>query len=188
MNVLDIILIIILVVAAVSGMRKGIITQACGIAGILLGIFLAFKFSSALAGWLNVGEDFSWLLSFIIIILAVALVLYWVGRLVRKLVHGIGLGIVDRIGGLLLGVVKWGLILSLLLGVWVNFSQKAREQDPKLITESAMWPPLKKLGDFVFPYILDAKEKYVDPLEFPDNEREERREERRSRRGDTQNT
>lgn len=188
MNVLDIILIVILIIAGVSGLRKGIITQVCGIAGILLGILLAFKFSSRLSEWLHVGEGFSWLLSFIIILLVVVLVLYWAGWLVRKLVHGIGLGIIDRIGGFLLGVAKWGLILSLLLGLLVRFADGTKLIEPKVITESAMYKPLKKLGDLVFPYIMNAKEKYVDPLEFPDRDGEQEHESSGNRRANEQNT
>lgn len=165
MNVFDIALLIILAAAAVFGFRKGIITQVCGIAGILLGILLAFRFSNRLAGWLNVGEGFSWLLSFIIILLVVILVLYLAGRLVRKVVHGIGLGIIDRIGGLALGVVKWGLILSLLIGITVKFADATGIVESGKITEAKLYRPLKKLGDTVFPYILDAKEKYIDPPE-----------------------
>lgn len=174
MNVLDIVIIIILVIAGIGGLRRGVIAQACGIAGILLGILLAFRFSNRLSEWLHVGEGFSWLLSFVIIVLAVALVLYFVGWLVRKVVHGIGLGIIDRIGGFILGVVKWGLILSLLLGLAVNFARDTKIVEPDRITESALYPPLKKLGALIFPYILDAKERYVDPLVPPGGEEDDR--------------
>lgn len=163
MNVLDLILIILLAIAGISGFRKGVITQICGIAGLLLGILLAFRFSDWLSRILNIGESFSWLLSFIIILIVVVLVLYWAGWLVKKLVRVIGLGILDRLGGFILGVAKWGLVFSLLLGLLVNFTKTTKIVEPEVITESKLYPPLKKLGDWVFPYILDAKEKYVDP-------------------------
>mgnify|MGYP004577066195 CR=1 FL=1 len=173
MNVLDLILIILLVIAGISGFRKGVITQICGIAGLLLGILLAFRFSDWLSRILNIGESFSWLLSFIIILIVVVLVLYWAGWLVKKLVHVIGLGILDRLGGFILGVVKWGLVFSLLLGLLVNFTKTTKIVEPEVITGSRLYPPLKKLGDWVFPYILDAKEKYVDPELQRDREPEE---------------
>ena len=45
MNTLDIILLVLLLIAAVAGWRKGIIVQACGIAGLVLGILFAMRFS-----------------------------------------------------------------------------------------------------------------------------------------------
>lgn len=166
MAIFDIIVLVILAIAAVGGFRKGIITQVCGIAGLLLGIFLAFRFSSKLSVWLNVGETFSWILSFIIIVLAVILVLYFTGWLVHKVVHGVGLGVIDRVGGAVLGILKWGLILSFFMGLLVRFSESTHIFEPEKITGSKTYPPLKKVADIVFPYIIDAKEKYIDPIDL----------------------
>ena len=55
MNTLDIILLVLLLIAAVAGWRKGIIVQACGIAGLVLGILFAMRFSRTIGGWLGAG-------------------------------------------------------------------------------------------------------------------------------------
>ena len=54
MNILDIILAIVLAFGAVQGFRKGIISQLCGIVGVLLGAWLAFKFGAKLGDWIGV--------------------------------------------------------------------------------------------------------------------------------------
>ncbi len=66
MNTIDIVLIVILIIAGISGFFKGVIVQVCGIAGLLLGVLLAFRFSGWLAGMLGIGEDWSRILSFTI--------------------------------------------------------------------------------------------------------------------------
>ena len=45
MNYLDIIIAILLIIAIVSGYRKGFIHQLASLAALILGIFLAVKFS-----------------------------------------------------------------------------------------------------------------------------------------------
>ena len=65
MNTLDIILLVLLLIAAVAGWRKGIIVQACGIAGLVLGILFAMRFSRTIGGWLGAGEELSPVLGFV---------------------------------------------------------------------------------------------------------------------------
>ena len=86
MNVLDIILAILLVVGAVNGFRKGIISQLCGLAGVLLGVWLGFKFGDRLGVWLGVeiGEVASFVIIFIGAVLLAAL---WGLRIRRDEAH-----------------------------------------------------------------------------------------------------
>lgn len=162
MNILDIILLILLIVSAVSGYRKGIIVQVCGIAGLLLGIYIAFRFSTMLGQWLGAGAEFGPVLSFIILLIVVILVLWLAGKLIKKLFHATGLGIVDRIGGLALGVIKVALVLSLLLGLIQRFNDKHEIIKPQTFTSSKIYPPLRKMAGAIFPYIFDTTDKLLE--------------------------
>ena len=83
MNTLDIILLVLLLIAAVAGWRKGIIVQACGIAGLVLGILFAMRFSRTIGGWLGVGEELSPVLGFVVILVVSILVLALIGYLFK---------------------------------------------------------------------------------------------------------
>lgn len=156
MNWLDIILAIILVIAAVGGLRSGLISQAFGIAGLLLGIWLGYRFSARLAVWFDMAAGWANFVSFIVILVAVILVSWLVGSLVRKVFRMTGFGILDNIGGLILGVVKVGLIMSLLLNLFVKFNDEVKAVNPRVFRESAIYPPLKKMSDKVFPWVLKS--------------------------------
>ena len=54
MNIIDIILAIVLIWALINGLRKGLISQACTFVGLLLGVWLAFKFNGQLSEWIGV--------------------------------------------------------------------------------------------------------------------------------------
>lgn len=164
MNILDIIIAIILVIAAVMGYRRGVIEQVCSLAGILLGIYLAFKFSNALGDWLNIGERFTPIVNFVIILIVVIIILILIGKLFRKVFHMTGLGIVDRLGGLALSVLKIGLLLSLFLGFLVDFNKNIKIANEDFFEESVLLGGLRKMSDIVFPYIVDAKEAIFDSV------------------------
>lgn len=162
MNALDIILLILLLSAAVSGWRKGVIVQACGIAGLVLGILFAMRFSRRIGEWLNVGASFSPVIGFILILVVSIIVLSLIGYLFRKVFHLTGFGILDHIGGLVLSVVKIGLLLSLLTGFFARINDHYRWVDPEEISGSVVYTPLRTMTNAVFPYIITVKDKLFD--------------------------
>ena len=58
MNGFDIILGIPLLYAAYRGFREGIIVQLGGIAGLFIGVYFAFRHSSAVGQWLHTDPPF----------------------------------------------------------------------------------------------------------------------------------
>ena len=129
MNTLDIILLVLLLIAAAAGWRKGIIVQACCIAGLVLGILFAMRFSRTIGRWLGAGDTVSPVLGFILILAVSILVLALVGYLFQN----------DEYH-------------------WV---------EPAAISDSVVYPPLRKMTDTVFPFLLKAKEKLFDQTPAP---------------------
>lgn len=172
MNTLDVILIILLLIAAVNGWRKGIIVQACGIAGLVLGIMFAMRFSRRIGLWLGLGEGTAPLLGFIIIVIVSIVVLALVGYLFKKVFHLTGFGILDRIGGLALSVVKIGLLLGILTTFFADMNATYHWVDPQEITGSAVYKPLRKMTDAVFPYLIEVKDKLFDATTSPASDSE----------------
>ena len=150
MNTLDIILLVLLLIAAVAGWRKGIIVQACGIAGLVLGILFAMRFSRTIGGWLGAGEELSPVLGFVVF------------------------GIIDRLGGLALSVVKIGMLLAVLTGFFARMNDNYHWVKPETISDSVIYRPLQAMTDAVFPYLVKAKEKIFD--ETPSQEETKRAE------------
>ncbi len=155
MNVLDIVIAAILVIAGIMGYRKGVIRQVCGIGGLILGIWLGYRFSTLLAGWFGMNAEYASLLCFIIILIAAIIVLYLVGLLFSKVFRMTGFGLIDNLGGLALGVVKTGLLLSLLLGLFTGYNDRAKLIAPEVFDESALYEPMQKAAGIVFPWIKE---------------------------------
>lgn len=167
MNFLDIVILIALLLAAVSGYRKGIIAQACGLAGILPSGWLAFRFSSRLGEWL--GFELSRTAAFAILFVVSALVFVLLGKLSGKMLRFTGLGLVDRLGGVLLSVLSYILVLSLLLGFFTSVNDRTGWVKQDVIEKSVLIKPVRRTADLVFPYIKEAKNTVIDKV-VPRNE------------------
>ena len=155
LNIYDIIIAILLVWALISGYRKGIIVQACQLAGLLLGLWLGFRFCKVAGGWLGY-EEVSPLLAFVVLFLVTLLVAALVGRLTRSIAKVAGLGFLDRLVGIFLSVVKVGVLTSLALGLFIRINGKFELVDNQSIEESVLIAPLQKLSDTVLPLVLDV--------------------------------
>lgn len=164
MNILDIILAIVLVWALISGLRKGLISQASSFVGLLLGVWLAFEFNDKLSEW--IGVDVEGIAAYAILFAFGVVVAWFFSRISGWILRGIGLGIVDKIGGALLSVVVYSLVLNLLLGLFRNVNSSLHIVEDKVIAESVLVAPIEKISDFVFPYLEEAKEAILESDSF----------------------
>ena len=164
MNVLDIILAILLVVGAVNGFRKGIISQLCGLAGVLLGVWLGFKFGDRLGVWL--GVEIGEIASFVIIFIGAVLLAALAGRISAAILRATGLGILNRLGGMALSLVEYVLICSLLLGLFQKVNNATGWVEPKVVEESVLVEPVMKVSEVVFPYLVELKDAIVESDSF----------------------
>src|ERR1700760_1486840 len=100
MNLADLLIVIVLVVSVVSAFVKGFFVEVFSLAGVVLGLFIAAANYGVVAPWvfrLLPNRDVANLVAFLLISLVVMLLAGLAGRLMRSLVRGVGLGIVDRL-------------------------------------------------------------------------------------------
>ena len=157
MNWIDIILIIPLLWAARVGYRDGVIAQLGGIAGVLLGVWLAFRFSTQVGVWLNLPEAIRSEAAFLIIIVAVVIVVGLLGKLLGRLFDSVGLALVNKFGGVLLALVKMSLLLSVLIMGFELVNNSTKWVDRKTIESAILYEPIQKVSSAVFPYLIKLK-------------------------------
>lgn len=117
---LDILIAVVLIAAVIFGSRRGIIVQVGNLAALVIAILGARVFGPKLVPLTgeNAGvaaEAMCYIIAFIVIYVAVWLI----ARLFRKVVKTVHLGLFDRICGAIFQAVKWLLVLSLVLNVWI---------------------------------------------------------------------
>jgi membrane protein required for colicin V production len=165
MNILDIILLIFLLWAVYQGFKDGVVVQLAGLAGLFIGIYLAFRYSGTVAAWLHIDEKWATIAGFAIVLVLVFIAIAVIGRLLRGVCRFAGLAVLDKVGGIIVSVLKTGLILGLLLyGFgWLNDNQKWVKQEK--LDRSVLYEPLIKVAETAFPYVDFVKDKL-----FSDND------------------
>lgn len=124
MNWLDIIILAVAGIAALMGLRIGLVRTVASVVGIAVAIVLAGQFFNEVApvfdGLLD-SENGANVLGFLLIFVVVLVISAIVGSTMRKVVNLMMLGWIDQGGGLVLGVLLSFALLSALLSVVDSF-------------------------------------------------------------------
>ena len=157
MNYIDIILGILLVLAAISGFRKGLVVELASLAALILGIWGAVEFSYITSEFLVENLDWKWdhlnIASFIITFVIIVILVHIVGSTVNKLVETVMLGFVNKLAGLIFGILKSALILSIILVVFDKIDEDMEILSKETKAESRMYEPIRNLAPTIFPFI-----------------------------------
>lgn len=121
MLVIDWILIVLWLLGTLKGWTRGMVRQAVSVFGIIIGFLLAKAFCSVLGTSLAPESEHPTLVSgacFVLIWLGVPIALGLVGELVSTALNKMCvLGVANKIGGAVIGFLKYGFVLGAL--VWV---------------------------------------------------------------------
>ena len=165
MNIIDILAGLVLVLCVWSGWRSGILVQLSGIVGIVAGAWVAYRFSHAIGRWLDLEEMPSEAL-FVIVLVGVLVCVILLCHLITKLLKAGGLAGPLRVLGALFAVAKGVLLLGLAMvaleAAMPWFSAKNRASLGKTLKEARSYSILKKVGTFVFPYIISGAKAAAD--------------------------
>ncbi len=157
MNYIDIILIVFLLLAAFNGFRRGLISEVASLAALILGVWGAIEFSDLTYEFLR--ENMGWeanhmnLISFVITFVAIVILVHLVASSLTKLVEVAMLGWVNRITGLVFGVVKTAFILSILLLIFNKIDENVHILSEETKQNSQLYEPIRKFAPSVFPFI-----------------------------------
>ena len=157
MNYIDIIILLLLLYSAVRGLRNGFVAEAVSLAALIFGIWGAIKFSGITAEFLvenfNVKSEHLAVISFSVTFLVIVILVYVVGRFVKKIVGFVLPGIIDHLAGLIFGIVKSALILSIILVVFDKFDSDVHIISENAKAKSRLYEPVRSFGSSIFPFI-----------------------------------
>ena len=127
MNPFDILIIVVLGYSLVRGLFRGLVKELSSLIGVMGGFYAAYTYYKVLANLLSgLIHDISYLniLSFLIIFCGVLIIVGVLGVIIKYLLNIAFLGWVDRIGGVVFGVLKGVLIVSILFITLTAFLPK----------------------------------------------------------------
>ncbi len=157
MNYIDIVLGILLILSAIGGFRKGLIVELASLAALILGIWGAIKFSYVTSEFLVENFDWKWdhlnIASFIITFVVIVILVHIVGNVVNKLVETVMLGFINRLAGLVFGILRAALFLSIVLVIFDKIDEDVNILSKKAKSESQMYVPIRNFAPTIFPFL-----------------------------------
>ena len=119
MNYIDIIIAIPLLWGLYKGFTKGIILEAATLIALGLAIWGAVKFHDFVTVWMR--ESLNWtskympVISFALIFIGVLVLVFAIAKLLEKIIKAVALGFLNKLAGGIFGILKFGLILSVII-------------------------------------------------------------------------
>jgi len=123
MNWLDIVIIVVIAIAALNGLRMGIIKAVLSLAGVIVGVFLAGRYYVPLSEQLTFISPASVakIVAFAIILIGVMIIAGVLASVFKWFASVVMLGWVNRLGGAVFGLVVGAILCSALLAISVKF-------------------------------------------------------------------
>jgi len=160
MNWIDFIIVIILVISLIRGFTDGFVKEAASLAALILGIWGAIRFSNLTAeklyDWFDMTGQYVGIVSFLVTFGIIVVLIHFIGIFVDKIVKAVALGFLNRLLGLVFGLLKSVLILSVFF-VILNAIDARRPFLPKEKIEGSMfYNPISNVAPALFPIIREG--------------------------------
>ena len=153
-NTLDLIMLIPLLLWAWQGYSKGLIISVASLAALILGLYFAFTFSDFTAEQLkkhfDISPDYMAIVSFIVTFIVVVIAVVLVGKILHKFVNVLMLGFLNKAAGLVFGVLKGALYLSILMFLINYFDPGEHLLKKEYKEKSLLYRPVASLAPLLY--------------------------------------
>jgi membrane protein required for colicin V production len=162
MNIIDILLGALLLFGLVRGLTKGLFVEVASLVALIAGIYGAIHFSDFIAEFLMERIDWgekainltAFAVTFVIIVLAISLA----GKALTKLADFAALGFLNKLLGAVFGVLKIGLILSVVLLIFSKMNRDIPFLEDEDLKDSVLYEPVKSLAPMLFPNMINIED------------------------------
>lgn len=153
MNILDLIVCLVLALAVFNGWRRGLILQLCSLVAVVAAIFLASRYGAEVGAALKLDAEYAEAGGFVVVLLAAMLLVALAARLVRKIFHFAGFGLVDVLLGVVVAAAKYLLLLSLAFAAFEKINVGGALLSEEKIEASKSYQPVRNLSRQILPFV-----------------------------------
>lgn len=161
MNYIDILLCIPLVWGLYKGFTKGLIIEAATLVAFSLGVWAGITFSDYIAQKLR--DHFGWetpylpIISFALVFLLIIAFVFLVAKMIQRMVEGVALSAVNKIGGAVFGALKFALMMSVIIFMIDAVEESYPMVSFKTKEESLLYRPVGMIAPTLIPALDKSK-------------------------------
>jgi membrane protein required for colicin V production len=156
MSFLDIVLGGLLCYSLYKGIRNGLFVELASLLSLILGIYIAIKFSDVMK---NLLSGLHWnpytiqVIAFVLTFILVVIGIYLLGKFLTGIADFAFLGWLNSLGGGFFRVLKTVLIISVFLIIFEKINYHNYLAKKETLDKSLFFNPIQKMAGFVFPSI-----------------------------------
>jgi membrane protein required for colicin V production len=150
-STIDIIVVAIVLLMALKGLMNGFIKEFASLIGLVVGVFLASRFSEGIAQLIDTyllhleDQSILKLIGFVVILLVLWVGFIVVGTLVEQLKSTFHPSMLSRVLGFVVGGIKYFVVLALIVTAFSSV-QFIQDNFKERITKSTLYPTLNQVG------------------------------------------
>lgn len=160
MNFVDIIIIVPLIYAAWVGFKKGLVIEVFTLLALLVGIYAGIHFSDWTSQLIkdNIDIEGKYLpvVAFTLTFLAVGAIVYFAGKMIERMLKVVNLSPINKIFGLLFGLIKMVYTLSILIILLETYDERGDFIPEDIKSESLLYEPVKITASATIPAIEES--------------------------------
>jgi len=161
MTILDTILLICFIPAIVTGINKGFFLQLASLAGLFVGLWLAYRYYLPVSDFLGsrFGGDQPILLhvcGFLIVFLGTILAATIIGKLATGLFKLVSLGWLNRLSGVVFAILKTALVLAIAIYLFDSVNMRLELVKESMLKDSQVWCFFRELASHIFPFLKEV--------------------------------
>jgi membrane protein required for colicin V production len=157
MNWIDAVIVVILILSVIMGFINGLVKEVASLAALILGIWGAIKFSGFTAeklyDFFDMTGQYVGIIAFLITFGIIVVIIHFIGILADKLVDAVALGFLNRLLGMVFGLLKSVLIMSVFFVVLNALDARKHFLPKERIEESMFFNPISDIAPAIFPII-----------------------------------
>jgi membrane protein required for colicin V production len=156
MGLIDIILGALLAYGVFKGFKNGLIVELASLVSLYIGIYVAVKFSSVVGNAL--GDTISSsktgkVIAFVLTFLAVVVGIHYLAKALSKIASIVFLGWLNKLGGVVFGLLKTVLIIGIVLSLFQKVNYKNALISKETQDASLFFNPILKTSEFFLPIV-----------------------------------
>ena len=156
MTILDFVLVIVLLIGAVGGYRKGFLSELFSLLGIILGILAGFKLMGIamvnLTRYYDIDDKILPYVAFGIVFVIVTILVGLLGKFLKSSIEKTVLGNADQLAGSVLGLLKAAFMTSVVL--WIISSVQVNLPE-HWMEDSWLYPPIASLAPTITSWVAE---------------------------------
>ncbi|TXD53505.1 MULTISPECIES: CvpA family protein [unclassified Polaribacter] len=173
MNVFDIVIIVLLLLAFVRGIMNGLFSEIASLVAVVVGVYVAIHYANYVEFYLVNSTFVEWsdqtnkIVAFVITFLVVVLLILFIGKILTKIADITALGLLNKVLGGVFGVLKIALILSIILIFFNRVNNTIPFITAEMLDTSTLYHPIKKIAPELFPSIIREDKDGKTTIELP---------------------